>query len=82
MEEEDEDNFVGFRTTLRNTTMKQRYLSLSTDDMNIIRSMIGEISHVAQSARFPAPMLGYATYHPPRVMRCACVALLMFKNNK
>ena len=51
MEEEDEDNFVGFRTTQRNTTMKQRYLSLSTDEMNIIRSMIGEISHRRRSVR-------------------------------
>ena len=51
MEDEHENTFVGFRTTQRNTTMKQRYLSLSTDELNIIRSMIGKISHCRRSIR-------------------------------
>ena len=51
MEDENEDTFVGFRTTQRNTTMKQRYLILSIDEMNIIRSVIGEISHHHRSVR-------------------------------
>ena len=51
MEDENENTFVEFWTTQRNATTKKRYLRLLTDEMDILRSMIGKISHRHRSMR-------------------------------
>ena len=46
MDEDDGNHFVRFKTTNRNTTTKERYLALTTDEIQLIRFMVGEMSPV------------------------------------
>ena len=45
MAEDGDNEFIRFKTTNRNTTTKERYLALTTDEIQLIRYMIGEITH-------------------------------------
>ena len=45
MDEDNGNRFVGFKQTNRNTTCKERYLALTTDEIKDIRHMIGEITY-------------------------------------
>ena len=51
MDEDDGNYFVRFKTTNRNTTTKERYLALDTDEIQLIRFMVGEMSHRRRSKR-------------------------------
>ena len=57
MDENNGNYFVRFKTTNRNTTTKERYLALNTDEIQLIRFMVGEMSHRRRSKRILLSLL-------------------------
>ena len=57
MDDDDGNYFVRFKTTNRNTTTKERYLALNTDEIQLIRYMVGEMSYRRRSRRILLSLL-------------------------